>query len=46
MNEIVHEEMLPMKNAALPISLNQVLTRYWDLANLDTETTKGTITGQ
>jgi hypothetical protein len=29
-----------------PISLDQVLSKYWELANLDPQETKGSITGQ
>ncbi len=35
-----------MKKPTPPVSLHQVLTKYWELANLDPETTKGSITGQ
>ena len=28
------------------VSLNQVLARYWELANLDPEMTKGSVMGQ
>ena len=38
-----------MKKSSTPmrtIELSQVLDRYWDLANLDPEVTKGSITGQ
>ena len=29
-----------------PVERGQILNRYWQLANLDPEVTKGTITGQ
>lgn len=32
--------------AACPVAREQVLGKYWELANLDPEITKGTITGQ
>jgi hypothetical protein len=33
-------------NKALEFDRNQILNRYWELANLDEEKTKGNITGQ
>ena len=35
-----------MNRPFLTISHDQVLQKYWELANLDTEATKGSITGQ
>jgi hypothetical protein len=32
--------------SGLTISRDQILARYWELANLSPETTKGSITGQ
>jgi hypothetical protein len=33
-------------SSSSPISLDQVLNKYWELANLEPEKTKGSITGQ
>ena len=35
-----------MNRLFVTITLDQVLNRYWELANLDVEATKGSITGQ
>jgi hypothetical protein len=32
--------------SACPVSREQILGKYWELANLDPDTTKGTIAGQ
>jgi hypothetical protein len=34
------------ENKGLHFDRNQILNRYWELANLDTEETKGNILGQ
>jgi hypothetical protein len=34
------------ENKNLRFDRDQILNRYWDLANLDADTTKGNITGQ
>ena len=34
------------ENKSLRFDRNQILNRYWELANLDAEETKGNITGQ
>jgi len=34
------------ENKCLKFNRNQILNRYWELANLDSEQTKGNITGQ
>lgn len=35
-----------LAKSACPVSREQILGKYWELANLDPDTTKGTITGQ
>ncbi len=35
-----------VSNKALEFDRNQILNRYWELANLDEDKTKGNITGQ
>jgi hypothetical protein len=37
---------MAVKNNSLRFDRNQILHRYWELANLDVEETKGNITGQ
>jgi hypothetical protein len=37
---------MPTFNKVLEFDRNQILNRYWELANLDEVQTKGTITGQ
>jgi hypothetical protein len=37
---------MPAENKSLEFDRNQILNRYWELANLDSELTKGNITGQ
>jgi hypothetical protein len=37
---------MPVKNNSLRFDRNQILNRYWELANLDVEETKGNVTGQ
>ena len=34
------------ENKCLKFNRDQILNRYWELANLDSEQTKGNITGQ
>ena len=38
--------MSKRRSGAASVTLSQVLEKYWELANLDPEVTKGTITGQ
>jgi hypothetical protein len=38
--------MMPFENNRLPFDHNQILKRYWELANLDPSQTKDNITGQ
>jgi hypothetical protein len=42
-NEVL---LMPAENKILQFDRNQILNRYWALANLDSELTKGNITGQ
>jgi hypothetical protein len=37
---------MAVKNNGLRVDRNQILNRYWELASLDVEETKGNITGQ
>jgi hypothetical protein len=37
---------MPAENKILQFDRDQILNRYWALANLDSELTKGNITGQ
>jgi hypothetical protein len=37
---------MPVLKKVVEFDRNQILNRYWELANLDEEQTKGNITGQ
>ena len=37
---------MPTENKCPKFDRDQILNRYWELANLDSEQTKGNITGQ
>ncbi len=37
---------MPAQNKGLGFDRDQILNKYWELANLDSEKTKGNITGQ
>lgn len=37
---------MPVENKPLQFDRNQILNRYWELANLGAQTTKGNIVGQ
>jgi hypothetical protein len=37
---------MPAENKVLEFDRNRILNRYWELADLDPEKTKGIITGQ